>query len=268
MNIRVWAKTDVGKKRDHNEDSHLVDEDLGLYLVADGMGGHMAGETASKIAVNAISRFLRDARDKTPEAPDASESSETKPRGTMLMFASMDPEVELLGDAVRAASTAILDAQFDKPELAGMGTTVSLLYFTGDRAYYAHVGDSRIYRLSGDTMTQITTDHSLVQEQLDAGYITAQQAETHRLRNVITRSVGFDPNVTVDAGSVTVKPGDRFLLCSDGLSNPVKTAELKEMLQKKEPEQILEIAISLANNRGGDDNITGIVLEILPETED
>ncbi len=266
MKIRAWAKTDVGKKRDHNEDSHLVDQDLGLFVVADGMGGHMAGETASNIAVTTIADFIRESQKKAQETTE--DDGEGKPHGTMLMFASMDPEVEMLGDAVRAASMAILDAQFEKPELAGMGTTVSLIYVSGDRAYYAHVGDSRVYRLSGDTFTQITTDHSLVQEQLDAGYITEQQAENHKLKNVITRSVGFDVNVAVDAGPVTVKPGDRFLICSDGLSNPVKPAELKEMMEKKDAESLLNVAIRLANNRGGDDNITAVVLDILAEKKD
>lgn len=254
MRIDSWWITDVGKKRDHNEDSLLCLPDINLYVVADGMGGHRAGDIASRLAVETIERVLRGALPLVAEAPK---------RGTMLFFSQpRDPVVQLLTQAVQAASAAILDAVETSPELSGMGTTVSGLFFVGDQATYMHIGDSRIYQLSNGVLTRVTTDHSFVQEQVDAGLLSQAEAQQSRFKNIITRSVGFERGIEVDGAAVNCGAGDLFLLCSDGLSNMVEEHELREIMQNKDPETALRFFVNLANSRGGDDNVSAILLKL------
>src|SRR5205823_2699404 len=199
--------TDVGRKRNHNEDSFLVDEELQLYVVADGMGGHAGGGTASRIAVETIDRELRKARD-GKENPFAG--------GTSLQDS---PLPEVIRSAVERACISIFHAAQEDARLAGMGTTVISLLIKDDHAYFAHVGDSRAYLVRGDLIQQISEDHSLVNEQIKAGMITPEEAKHSRYKNIITRSVGFEEEVQVDVMGVITEPGDVFVLCSDGLAN-------------------------------------------------
>ena len=254
MRIESWWITDVGKKRDHNEDSLLCLPDIDPYVVADGMGGHRAGDIASRLAVETIESVLRAALPLTLEPPK---------RGTMLFFSPpSDPVVQLLTQAVQAASSAILDAVEKEPELSGMGTTVSGLFFVGEQATFMHIGDSRIYQLRQGELRRITTDHSFVQEQVDAGLLSQAEAQQSRFKNIITRSVGFERGIEVDSAPLSGLPGDLFLLCSDGLSNVVEESELREILQNKDPETALRFFVNLANSRGGDDNVSAILLKI------
>lgn len=283
MRLRAWAATDVGILRDHNEDSHLVNNELGLLVVADGMGGHAAGEIASSIAVKTVEEVVAEglaARRKPGTQPptDVPIPPRAGGSGTMVMAAApleqaghqpaaVSPKIEgfaerLLADAVRKASAAILDVSEQNPDKANMGTTVSAVLMHDGRAYFAHVGDSRLYHAHNGVITQVSEDHSLVQQQIKAGLLTAEDARRSRYRNIITRSVGFDRHIDVDTGEIPVSPGDRLLLCSDGLSNLVRESELFELVTNHPPETCLRFCINLANSRGGDDNITVIVADV------
>ncbi|MFZ5469042.1 MAG: Stp1/IreP family PP2C-type Ser/Thr phosphatase [Myxococcota bacterium] len=249
MRIVSAGLTDVGKKRNHNEDSFLIDEDIQLYVVADGMGGHAGGGTASRIAVETIDRELRAARD-SKHNPFAGQTS-----------LQDSPLPEVIRSAVEKACLAIFHAAQDDARLAGMGTTVISLLVKGDHAYFAHVGDSRAYLIRGDLIQQISEDHSLVNEQIKAGMITPEEAKHSRYKNIITRSVGFEEEVQVDVMGLVTEPGDAFVLCSDGLANMVEDKELLEVVKGTPHEQTPQRLIELANERGGDDNITVIVVK-------
>lgn len=240
--------TDVGRKRDHNEDSYLIDDELQLYVVADGMGGHAGGGTASRIAVETIDRELRSAR----------ESSENPFRADVPLQDSPLPDT--IRNAVESACQAIFSAAQEDPRLAGMGTTVIALLVRGDQAFFAHVGDSRAYLIRGELIQQISEDHSLVNEQIKAGMITPEEAKHSRYKNIITRSVGFEEEVQVDVMGLTLQPGDTFVLCSDGLANMVDDEELRQVIDANGLEGGPQKLVDLANERGGDDNITVIVV--------
>ena len=244
MKIRSRGKTDVGRKREHNEDSFLVADDLGLFVVADGMGGHAGGDIASKLAVETIERVVREARDR-PESPFAVAAPLPE-----------SPLPDLLRDAVETACAEIYRRAAADPDLAGMGTTASAMLVHGRDVFIAHVGDSRVYLSRGKLIQQITEDHSLVNEQLKAGVITAEEARTSRFKNIITRSVGFEEEVLVDVMGLVAEPGDVFVLCSDGLANMVEDGELGEMARRIPFDELPERLVDLANARGGEDNIT------------
>lgn len=244
------GQTDVGRKRNHNEDSFLVDEELQLYVVADGMGGHAGGGTASRIAVETIDqemRKMREGRD-NPFIPAHRLQDSRLP--------------EALRSAVEKACLAIYTAAQADARLVGMGTTVISLLVQEDHAFFAHVGDSRAYLVRGELIQQISEDHSLVNEQIKAGMITPEEAKHSRYKNIITRSVGFEEEVQVDVMGVLAEPGDVFLLCSDGLANMLEDSEIREVIMAaKTLEDIPPKLIELANERGGDDNITVIVVQ-------
>jgi PPM family protein phosphatase len=241
--------TDVGRKRNHNEDSFLIDEELQLYVVADGMGGHAGGGTASRIAVETIDKELRKARD-SRENPFISVPN---------LQEALIPEA--LRGAVEKACLAIYTAAQEDPRLSGMGTTVISLVVKDEQAFFAHVGDSRAYLIRGELIQQISEDHSLVNEQIKAGMITPEEAKHSRYKNIITRSVGFEEEVLVDVMGVVAEPGDTFILCSDGLANMVEDRELLEIVRGAEGvASVPQALIDLANERGGDDNITAIVV--------
>jgi len=246
---RSVAQTDVGMKREHNEDSFLVNEELGLYVVCDGMGGHAGGETASRLAVQTVERELLSARLRE-DNPFASQAplSET-------------PLAAAVREAVEGSCAAVFRTSKMNPELHGMGTTCICLLFKGDHAMVGHVGDSRAYLVREGEVLQLSEDHSLVNEQVRAGLLTPEEARVSRLKNIITRSVGFEEDVLVDVLGLETKPGDRFLLCSDGLSNLIANEEIGEMLAKNALEQVPPMLIQLANERGGDDNITAVAIE-------
>ncbi len=247
--------SDVGRKRDHNEDSFLIDPTLNLFVVADGMGGHAGGGTASRIAVKTIEAELRKARErkegnpfKSTRAPDDQEN----------------PLPEFLRSTVELACSSIYRAAQDDPRLAGMGTTVTalLVHPRNEWAYIAHVGDSRAYLLRGEAISQISEDHSLVNEQIKAGMISRDEAKQSRYKNIITRSVGFEEEVQVDVMGLRVERGDSFVLCSDGLANYFEDKELHRLASSGDPGSIAQALVALANERGGDDNITVVVVQI------
>jgi PPM family protein phosphatase len=241
--------TDVGRKRNHNEDSFLIDEELQLFVVADGMGGHAGGGTASRIAVETIDKELRRAR----------ESKEDPLRMNGSLQDSPVPEV--IRHAVERACQAIFTQAQEDPRLAGMGTTVISLLVKDDYAFFAHVGDSRAYLIRGDFIQQISEDHSLVNEQIKAGMITPEEAKHSRYKNIITRSVGFEEEVQVDVMGLVSEPSDTFILCSDGLANMLEDREILECVQRHPLEEIPKKLVEMANDRGGDDNITVIVVQ-------
>ena len=251
MKVVSAGLTDVGRKRNHNEDSFLIDDELQLYVVADGMGGHAGGGTASRIAVETIDKELRRARD-----------SRDNPFVT-----SPNLQDALLPDALRTAvekaCLAIFTTAQEDPRLSGMGTTVISLAVRDNQVFFAHVGDSRAYLIRGPLIQQISEDHSLVNEQIKAGMITPEEAKHSRYKNIITRSVGFEEEVQVDVMGVVAEPGDVFLLCSDGLANMVEDREMHEVVQTSPGlADVPKRLIDLANERGGDDNITAIVVQM------
>jgi protein phosphatase len=246
---RCAAQTDVGRKREHNEDSFLVNEDLGLYVVCDGMGGHAGGETASRLAVQTIERELLSAKLR-PDDPFASAAP-----------LADTPLAGALREAVEGACAAVFRTSRANPELAGMGTTCISLLLRGGQALIGHVGDSRAYLVRNGDVHQLSEDHSLVNEQVRAGLLSEDEAKQSRLKNIITRSVGFEEDVLVDVMGVETQAGDRFLLCSDGLSNLMENEEIRDALLQNDLGDVPQKLIQLANERGGDDNITVVAVE-------
>ncbi len=250
MHVTARGQTDVGRKRDHNEDSFLVDGELGLFVVADGMGGHAGGGTASSLAVLTIQERMRVAHEVDPD-----------------LFASgapleENPLREVLREAVESACEAIFQTGQTDPSLAGMGTTVTSALVSGGQVFVAHVGDSRCYLARRGAMYQISEDHSLVNEQLKAGAITLEEARNSRFKNIITRSVGFEADVLVDLMGLELEKGDRLVVCSDGLTNQLDDAEILEVLDRVALDEAPRQLIALANERGGDDNITVVVVSL------
>jgi len=248
--VEAVGQTDVGQRRDHNEDSFLVDAALGLFIVADGMGGHAGGGTASRLAVETIQRSVLEAREREPGlfgAPSGVEES---------------PLPDVLREAVEAACTRIFEAAQGNPDLSGMGTTVTAALLDGRTAFIAHVGDSRCYLLRGGKIYQVSEDHSLVNEQLKAGAISADEAKHSRFKNIITRSVGFEQQVQVDLLGVELEASDVLLICCDGLSNLVDDAEILQVVGESPLDETPSRLIEVANERGGDDNITVVLVRV------
>lgn len=243
------ARTDVGMKREHNEDSFLINEDLGIYVVCDGMGGHAGGETASRLAVQTIEREMMSAR--------LREDNPYKSNGPL----SETPLAGALREAIEGACAAVFRTSRANPDLAGMGTTCITLLIHEQHALVGHVGDSRCYLVRAGEVHQLSEDHSLVNEQVRAGLLTEEEARHSRLKNIITRSVGFEEDVLVDVMGVETQKGDRFLLCSDGLSNLLENEEIRDALLHNKLEEVPGFLIQVANERGGDDNITVVAVE-------
>jgi len=246
---RCAARTDVGMKREHNEDSFLVNEDLGLYVVCDGMGGHAGGETASRLAVQTIEKELMSAKLRVDDPFSAQTALPESPLAGALR------------EAVEGACAAVFRISRANPDLAGMGTTCISLLVHGDHAIVGHVGDSRAYLVRDAQVWQLSEDHSLVNEQVRAGLLTEEEAKHSRLKNIITRSVGFEEDVLVDVVGVETRSGDKFLLCSDGLSNLIDTDEIRDAVVRTDVAQVPDLLIQLANSRGGDDNITVVAVQ-------
>jgi protein phosphatase len=249
---RSAGLTDVGRVRKHNEDSFLNDDDLGLYVVADGLGGHAAGEVASEEAVHEVRAWVRRERDKVLSLIE-------NPYDTDLQHEAE----QILRRAVQSATYMIHSmAEFDESK-AGMGTTISVLMILGRVAVVGQVGDSRIYLTRDDQIAQITDDHTLIAAQIREGMITEEEARYAPHRNVITRAVGSHEYVEVDTRVVETLPGDRFLLCTDGLHGYIENDdEAMELLKLPTVEATREF-IKLANTRGGKDNITSIIVEVV-----
>jgi len=242
MKPRGWCSTDVGLKRDHNEDSFLCCDDLGLYAVADGMGGHLGGERASRMAVEVLEEEMR------ARLPSAG-----GPNGGV---------AQALGEATRLASQAIYESAQTSPEHTGMGTTLTAVCFHGQSLTLCHVGDSRAYLVRDGRARQLTEDHSWIQEQVRAGLLSQSDALVSRFRNIITRSVGFEPTVAPDVVTMPVEAGDCYLLCSDGLSNYFSADEIGRILAGQFYSEAGRALVEIANERGGDDNITCVIVYV------
>jgi protein phosphatase len=246
MKIRSAGSTHVGRVRSSNEDHYGVFDDLLLYVVADGMGGHAAGEVASLMAVQSV-------RDAFMEAA----ADSTLPSGR-----DYDPSRRLVW-AIEQANQRIYTAGLENQDLAGMGTTVAALWVHHDAAYIAHVGDSRVYRSRGATVDQVTADHSLINDYLSRGIMTPDEAAAHPMKHVLIRALGTAPAVSVDVRRIALESGDLFLLCSDGLSNVVPVGELAAILSKPESADLsaqCQRLIDAANRNGGLDNITAVLV--------
>ena len=241
MHFTCAARTDVGVVRSGNEDNYLMLSDRGIFIVADGMGGHAAGEVASEMAVRIASREIGSIRGLS------------------------EPQVgERIRAAIRMANDAIFERTLAEHDKRGMGTTATCLVLHGSNRYLlGQVGDSRAYLLRNGQFKQVTKDHSYVQEQVDLGYLTPEQARTHPYANVITRCVGASADVMPDIFSGTVKAGDVFLLASDGLTGMVEDDQLANILQAQgTPERWVDKLVAEANRRGGLDNITCIIVHV------
>ncbi|MEO5657652.1 MAG: Stp1/IreP family PP2C-type Ser/Thr phosphatase [Nitrospiria bacterium] len=247
MNVQSAGITHVGKVRSSNEDHYGTFDEIGLYVVADGMGGHAAGEVASLMAVETI-------RDTFQAAQAASDR--TQPAGP-----GADPGRPIVW-AIEQANQRIFTTGRNDPALSGMGTTIAALWLSGETAYVAHVGDSRVYRLRGSVLEQITSDHSLINDYLSRGIMKPDEAATHPMKHVLVRALGTTASVAVDVKPVPLKPGDLFLLCSDGLSNVIPHAELAGTLA--DPPADLSVRcqrlVDVANRHGGLDNITAVLV--------
>jgi serine/threonine protein phosphatase PrpC len=227
-------RTDVGRGRPENEDSLLVDPDDGLYAVADGMGGHRAGEVASATAIDALkTAFLGGQR---------------------------------LDQAVGAANAAVFARAAEDASLRGMGTTLTAIALHDSTAEFGHVGDSRAYLMRDGNVTQVTEDHSLVEQLVREGRLTPEEAQNHPQRAIITRALGVDPNVAVDTYRIDLRPGDRLMICSDGLTNMLSDDTIAQTLRRHaDPQQAADTLVDMANQAGGDDNITVILLDALSD---
>ena len=242
--------TDVGQRRTVNEDAFFLDAALGLYVVADGMGGHAAGEIASQEAVDTVHGMVRRDAAKLQRLTAGDTSRDTVAQAT-----------RVLEGAVQAATYMVFGLAQHDPEQQGMGTTLSALAMCGRYCLTAQVGDSRIYHVRKRQVTQVTEDHTLVAWQLKQGIITAEEAAVSPHRNVITRAVGSREYVQVDTGFVEAKPGDSFLLCSDGLHGYLEEEEIPPVLARGADGAVKHF-IELANERGGRDNITAVVVTL------
>ena len=254
MKFHFGYKTDIGMRRKQNQDNGGAFPELGLFVVADGMGGHQGGEIASAQSVQILTEFVRNAQ----------ANPGWNPRRT-------------LSEAITEANRKIYKNAQEEARLQGMGTTTTALLFHEEKMYIGHVGDSRCYYFKPHGIWQLTRDHSLVYEKLRAGLIQREQLKTDRMRNVITRSVGFEPDVNVEVYEMDLSHGDTFLLCSDGLSGLVEDGQTLSVLSKDlfEPgdntkwesalQRTVEDLVATANRNGGDDNVTALVVQVVSD---
>lgn len=232
--VTAAGLSDVGMKRSNNQDSFLINEKLGLFVVADGMGGHSGGEVASALAVKAVEHIFK----------------ENKKKDT----------ADVLKVAVEKGNEIIFEQAAQQPELAGMGTTLTAMAYSKGHVYIAQVGDSRCYFFYDGQLYQITEDHSQIYELMKLGFVT--EANVHHFqKNVITRSVGYEPSVSPDIYAIDVKKGCRFLLCSDGLTGMATQVQIAQVLNNFDVSKSVNNLIRLANLQGGEDNVTAVVVE-------
>jgi protein phosphatase len=238
--ITMIGMTDPGMIRLENEDSIGTYPDTGLAVLADGMGGHQAGEVASRMAVDVIVRYLTD-----PYSPDKHQSVEKR-----------------VSESIRRANKSIHEAARERPEYAGMGSTVVVALLRDGMLVVGHVGDSRLYRLRAGQLEQITLDHSVVQELVSRGLFTLEEAQQSVGKNLVTRALGVDPEVEADVATLPLQPGDIFLLCSDGLNDVVGDSDIAQTLNDSAANLYTAAfrMVALANQRGGPDNISVILM--------
>lgn len=252
--IEVHSLTHAGSKRSHNEDAVFGDADLGLAVVADGMGGYKGGEVASALAVNTIRGELESALTRHRER-DAQTESE------------FSPESRAVKEVLEASNHIIFNTSRSQPQYGGMGTTIVLVLFYGRRVTIAHVGDSRLYRLRNDELELITIDHTLLQELIARGFYTAEQARQSQNKNLVTRALGIEEAVDIDIQEDIALPDDIYLLCSDGLNDMVEDRDIYLTLKRynEDLDQAVAELVQLANNNGGKDNVS-VVLARPPRT--
>ena len=254
MKINFSALSDVGQKRKHNEDSYLANPRLGLFIIADGMGGHNAGEVASQMAVDIFSAEVH-------KHEKLLESYKHGPTGGLKRQI-----LDMMEEAVNTACTNIFQTAEREQARKGMGTTLSALLLAGQSGFIAHAGDSRVYLIRDGKTHHLTEDHTLVQEQIKRGLLSQEEAVNFPYRNVVTRGVGLLSRIPVDTMHFEVVAGDRFLLCSDGLYDYFSDEEMAAMFEQPNLESLIRRLVELANERGGKDNLTGITVEV-PELE-
>ena len=250
MKITYKAVSDVGRKRKGNEDSLFVNPEQHLFVVADGMGGHAAGEIASKVAVESINEFV---------CLTGGDEEITWPFG---LDENISYDGNRLKTAIRYANRKVLEATKEKSEYEGMATTVAAVLMDGDTANLGHVGDSRVYLVRDGEITQLTSDHSWVNEQIQSGVISPDQARTHPLRNVVTRALGGKPDLQVDMQQHKAKAGDILLLCSDGLTTMITDEDIARVVREAcgDVEKAAQALVASANAKGGEDNITVLLI--------
>jgi protein phosphatase len=245
--LEIVTATHPGMVRSHNEDSIAGDAEIGLAVLADGMGGYNAGEVASGIAVELIRAEMKKSfADRKPESFDGAEAE------------------RLIETHASKANNAIYQASQSQPQYSGMGTTLVVALWHDNQMSVGHIGDSRLYRLRDGALEQITRDHSLLQEQIDSGMITKEQARHSQNKNLVTRAVGIDPEVETEVHTYAVQPGDVYLLCSDGLSDMVTDEDVQLTLGSLASNLPLaaEQLVQLANDNGGRDNISVILVRV------
>jgi protein phosphatase len=250
MRIRYAAKTDVGMKRTHNEDYFSLIEDEQLFMVADGMGGHAMGEVASKMAADTLGEFYQRTKDEDATWPY-----------------KMDRQLSYVENrlvcAIKLANWRIYEAASKDPRCKGMGTTLVTALLNGERVYFAHVGDSRCYRIRGESIKQMTRDHSLLEDYREAKPdMSEEEARNFPHKNVITRALGMRDSVQVDIKSDAIEDGDVYLLCCDGLSGMIDDRKMADLVRASQGDLDRAVAelVNLANHNGGVDNITVILL--------
>jgi len=251
QSLQSASLTDPGRVRDHNEDCIESRPAIGLYVLADGMGGYNAGEVASGMATSLISDGVEEAWQPAATARMSRDESKTLSE-------------KLIREQILRANTAIFTTSQNNPECAGMGTTLVVCLFHDNFITVAHIGDSRLYRLRGDSMEQVTRDHSLLQEQLDSGLITPEEAKLSQNKNLVTRALGIDPTVDPEIHVHETRPDDIYLLCSDGLSDMVDDEEIRLTLitLRQNPNLTVQQLIQAANDNGGRDNISAMLIRV------
>jgi PPM family protein phosphatase len=241
VQFQYGSQTSQGKVRLSNEDSCVANPEAGLFLVADGMGGHAAGEIASQLAARTLEEWV------SAHADD-------------------EPPADMLTAGASEANARVFEAQRRDRSLAGMGSTLTALFFRDGKYYIAHVGDSRAYRLRDDKLEQLTRDHSLVWHLYESKVLEKAELSRHPQKNLITRSIGSHPQVEIDLEQGEGLPGDMYLLCSDGLTDGVSEEEIAQALSanRKSPQKAADLLVDQANKAGGPDNITVIVVGLVP----
>jgi protein phosphatase len=249
--LEMASATHTGMVRAHNEDSIGSDSSIGLAVLADGMGGYNAGEVASGIAVALISKETRETL--AHVRPYELDRGSGKPMA-----------VRILGNIIARANSSIFQAANSQPQYAGMGTTLVVALLADNHINVAHVGDSRLYRLRGDELAQLTRDHSLLQEQIDSGMITKEMARRSQNKNLVTRAVGIEPEVEADINTFEAREGDTYLLCSDGLCDMVDDEDILLTLTSLSANLPLAAnqLVQMANDNGGRDNISVILVRV------
>ena len=249
--LQAASLTDPGRVRDHNEDCIESRPEAGLYVLADGMGGYNAGEVASGMATSLITDGLNEAWN--PRAVERLGRDEAKALAE-----------RLIREQIARANSAIFTTSQNNPECAGMGTTLVMGLFYDNFLAAAHIGDSRLYRLRGEVMEQVTRDHSLLQEQLDSGLITPEEAKLSQNKNLVTRALGIDPTVEPEIHVHEALPDDLYLLCSDGLSDMVEDEEIRLTLitLRSNPTLTVQQLVQAANDNGGRDNISAMLIRV------